>query len=215
MKKGLSEIVLILDESGSMNSSKSDTIGGVNGFLKSQQKIRGEASITLVKFSDYYKIVNDAAPLDDVVFLDESNYIPSNTTALFDAVGKTIDNIGKRLAETPEGSRPEKVIFAIITDGLENASSMFSQKQIFSMVTHQKEKYNWDFIFLGADIDTWGEEIGITNNVQISKNDLPRALKSLSYFTANERIGGLKKSLTNIFDMSDDQLDQKLGEMEK
>jgi hypothetical protein len=117
MGKNLCEIVIILDESGSMSSCKNDTIGGVNEFLKNQKRIKVEANVTLVKFSDYYKIVNDSTPLNQVVYLDETNYTPSNTTALLDAVGKTINSIGKRLADTPEADRPEKVIFAIITDG--------------------------------------------------------------------------------------------------
>jgi hypothetical protein len=214
MKKDLSEIILVLDESGSMESCKTDTIGGVNGFLKTQKKIKGEAKFTLVKFSDYYKVINDAIPLDQVMYLDEKSYTPSFSTALLDAVGKTIDSIGKRLAETPENERPEKVIFAIITDGYENSSSVYTQHQIFEMVSHQKKNYNWEFLFLGADIDAWGHEIGINNNVTMSKQDMPRSLKALSYFTANERMGGIKQKLSNFFDLSDDELDKKLGEME-
>lgn len=91
--------------------------------------------------------------MDQVVHLDENNYTPSNTTALLDAVGKAINSIGRRLADTPEADRPGKVIFAIITDGYENASTEFSRSQVFSMVTHQREKYGWEFIFLGANID--------------------------------------------------------------
>src|SRR5665811_509961 len=135
MKKNLCEIVVILDESGSMESCKTDTITGVNLFLNNQKRISGEANVTLVKFSDYYKIINDSIPLNQIVYLDENNYIPANTTALLDAVGRTIKTIGKRLADTPEADRPEKVIFAIITDGYENASREFSRKQVFDMVS--------------------------------------------------------------------------------
>ena len=170
MKNDLCEIVIILDESGSMESCKTDTINGVNLFLNNQKRINGEVYVTLVKFSDYYKIVNDKIPLDQIVYLDENNYKPSTSTALLDAVGKTIHTIGKRLADTPEDHRPAKVIFSIITDGYENASNDFSRKQIFDMVTHRREKYCWEFIFLGANIDAWGDEIGINLNVNIQKD---------------------------------------------
>jgi hypothetical protein len=207
MKKDLCEIILILDESGSMESCKRDTIGAVNQFISTQKKIKGEARLTLVKFSDYYKVVNDAIDLSQAEELNESNYIPSFSTALLDAVGKTIDNTGRRLASTPEEMRPEKVIFAIITDGYENASKEFTQKQIFDMVSHQKEMYSWEFIFLGADIDAWGEEIGITNNYSFAREALPETMKRVSNFFANERSGGPKKTFKSFFDPSDDELD--------
>ena len=211
MKKNLTLIAVILDESGSMSSCKSDTIGGFNEFVTSQQKIKGEANVTFVKFSDYYKIINDATPINHVSHLNESNYTPSNSTALLDAVGKTINSIGKRLANTPENERPEKVIMAIITDGYENDSKEFSRKQIFDMVTHQREKYNWQFIFLGANIDAWGQEIGIFNNVNISKDDLNRSFKGMSYYTANIRAGNVAS--TNDFNLTSTQLDEELEKM--
>ncbi len=212
MKKDLCEIVLVLDESGSMGTCKSDTIGGVNEFLNNQKRVKGEVNVTLVKFSDYYKIVNNAIPLDQVVYLDENNYTPSNTTALLDAVGKTINSIGKRLADIPEKNRPEKVIFSIITDGFENASREFSRSQIFDMVLHQKQKYNWEFLFLGADIDAWGEEIGITLNVNIHKDDLSRSFKGLSHHVIQNRMGNLKES-TDSFSLKESELKKKLNEL--
>jgi hypothetical protein len=209
MKKDLCEIVIILDESGSMGSCKTDTIGGVNLFLDNQKRIRGEARVTLVKFSDYYKIINDSVPLAEIIYLDENNYTPSNTTALLDAVGRTINSIGKRLADTPEVERPESVIFAIITDGYENASTEFSRSQVFSMVSHQRNKYSWRFIFLGADIDAWGEEIGINLNVNIQKNDLARSYKGLSHHVLCCRIDKMFEN-TDSFDLGEGELDRKL-----
>lgn len=138
-----------------MNDCKSDTIGGVNEFMNNQIRIKGKVNVTLIKFSDYYLIINNAIPLDQVAYLDKKNYTPSNTTALLDAVGKTINSTGARLGNMEENELPEKVIFVIITDGLENASCEFSRRQVFDMVTHQREKYNWEFIFLGAIIDAW------------------------------------------------------------
>ncbi len=212
MKKDLSEIVIILDESGSMGSCKSDTIGGVNLFLENQKRIKGDVRVTLVKFSDYYKIINDAIPLDQVAYLDDHNYTPSFSTALLDAVGKTINNLGKRFADTPETERPERIIFAVITDGYENSSREFTRSQIFQMVTHQKQKYNWEFIFLGADIDAWGEEIGIMMNVNINKNDLSRSFKGLSYHVLYCRMGRIIDTSAN-FNLSESELDKKLDEI--
>jgi hypothetical protein len=214
MKKDLCEIVIVLDESGSMGSCKSDTIGGVNLFLDNQKKIKGEVRVTLVKFSDYYKIVNDANPLDQVSYLNENNYTPSFSTALLDAVGKTINTTGKRLAETIEAERPEKIIFAVITDGYENSSREFTRRQVFQMVTHQKEKYSWEFIFLGADIDAWGDEIGITMNVKIHKNDLKRSFKGLSHHVLFSRMGRIFDT-SESFDISENDLDKKLDDIGK
>jgi len=211
MKKDLTEIVIVLDESGSMSSCKSDTIGGFNEFLSTQKKIKGEANVTLVKFSDYYKVVNDGTALEHVSPLNESNYTPSYSTALLDAVGRTINSVGNRLSSLPEDQRPEKVIFAVITDGYENASKEFKREKIFEMVTHQKTKYNWEFLFLGADIDAWGKEIGITSNVNVDKNAMFSNMSKMSYYTANYRTGSANFSTSN-FSLSDDQVKE---EMEK
>jgi len=211
MKKDLTEIVIILDESGSMSSCKNDTIGGFNEFLNTQQKIKGKANVTFVKFSDYYKIINDGTPIKNVCHLNEDNYTPSYSTALLDAVGKTFNSVGNRLANTPENERPEKILVAIITDGYENASKEFNRQQIFDIVKHQREKYNWEIIFIGADIDAWGKEIGILNNINISKNDLNRSFKGMSYYTANYRVGNTVS--TADFNLSNNQLDDELQKM--
>jgi len=214
MKKDLSEIIIILDESGSMASCIDDTIGGVNLFLDNQKRISGEARVTIVKFSDYYKIINNSVPLDQVAHLDYYNYSPSNSTALLDAVGKTINSIGKRLADTHEDKRPEKVIIAIITDGYENSSKEFSRSQVFSMVTHQREKYSWEFIFLGADIDAWGQEIGVSANVNIRKNDLRRSFKGLSVDVLSFRMDKMF-DYDETFNLPEAELDRKLNDFGK
>jgi hypothetical protein len=217
MKKDYCEIIMVLDESGSMSSCKSDTVGGVNEFLNNQKRLAGEVKVTLVKFSDYYKVINDAAPLQQIEYLNDHNYTPSNTTALLDAVGKTINKTGQRLAAMKEKNRPEKVIFVIITDGFENASQEFSQSEVFKMVTHQKEKYSWEFTFLGADIDTWGEEIGIVRNVKIGKNDLKRSFKGLSVNVLHQRLFINDNVADYGFDKSEEELDKDLnsiGEIE-
>ena len=214
MKKDYCEIVMVLDESGSMNSCKNDTIGGVNEFLKNQKRIKGDVNVTLIKFSDYYKVINDAVPLDQVVYLDDDNYTPSNTTALLDAAGKTINSIGLRFSATSEENRPEKVIFIIITDGFENASTEFTRRQVFDLVSHQREKYNWEFIFLGADMDAWGDQIGVQKNVRIAKNDLSRSYKALSMFAIESRMYNFFDA-DDVFNLSEKELDQKLNDLDK
>jgi len=212
MKKDLTEIVIVLDESGSMESVKSDTIGGFNEFLTSQKKIKGNANVTLVKFSDYYKVINDGTDIAHVSELNESNYTPSYSTSLLDAVGKTINSVGKRLADTPENKRPEKVIVAIITDGYENSSKEFTRGQINDMVGHQRDKYDWEFLFLGADIDAWGKEIGIYHNATVDKGDMRGNLNKLSYYTANYRTGSDAMNVSN-FTMNNADVTEELTKM--
>jgi uncharacterized protein YegL len=206
-------IVLVLDESGSMASCKSDTIGGFNEFLKTQKKIKGEANFTLVKFSDYYKVINEGIPLEKAESLNESNYTPSFSTALLDAVGKTINSTKKRIDETPKKERAKKVIFTIITDGYENASHEFSKTQIFDMIKECRDKYNYEFLFLGADVDAWGAEIGILANVNISKDDLSRSFKGMSYYTANYRTDC--SNTVGDFNLTEEELDKELSKHTK
>lgn len=170
MKSGLTEIVCILDKSGSMNSLRSDTIGGFNSFIDQQKKLPGDAYVTLALFNGSYEIAHDHIKLVDLPELDESTYIPDGYTALFDAVGRTITNIGERLSATDESERPEKVIVTIITDGHENASSDYTKTRIKEMIEHQTSVYSWEFLFLGANIDaaTEAESIGISRTKSVT-----------------------------------------------
>jgi len=151
MNNDLAEIVFILDRSGSMQGLEDDTIGGFNGFVQKQAEI-GPTLLTTVLFDDKYEILHNGVNATGVV-LTSGEYFTRGTTALLDAIGKTINDVGIRLNDTPEEQRPGKVIFVITTDGQENASREFSYAQIKQMITHQGEKYNWEFIFLGANID--------------------------------------------------------------
>jgi uncharacterized protein YegL len=213
MKKNLTEIVVVLDESGSMSHGKDDTMGGFNEFISTQKKLPGEVNFTFVKFSDYYKIINDGVSINHVAALNESNFTPSNSTALLDAVGKTINNIGNRLSNTDENLKPEKVLFVVITDGQENSSKEFTRANIFEMVKHQKEKYQWEFLFMGADVDAWGGEIGINSNVRYSKGDSSRSYKGLSHFTAMYRSAG--GQTVDSFQLDEQELDTKLADLTK
>ena len=126
MKENLTEVVFVLDRSGSMHGLEKDTIGGFNGLIDKQRKAEGETDVTLVLFDDTYELVYDRIPVREVPELTEKTYEAGGCTALYDAVGRTIDAVGMRLAGTPEEERPSKVLFVITTDGLENASTRFT-----------------------------------------------------------------------------------------
>jgi hypothetical protein len=164
MNQNLTEIVFILDRSGSMGGLESDTIGGFNSFVTKQAEI-GPTNLTTILFDDRYEILHNGIDAKKA-FLTEKEYYTRGCTALLDAIGKTINDVGKRLGKTPEARRPGKVIFVITTDGLENASVEFSYEEVKRMITHQGEKYSWEFIFLGANIDVAqeGNRLGIKEN---------------------------------------------------
>ncbi|MGM0846556.1 MAG: vWA domain-containing protein [Bacillota bacterium] len=163
MNKNLTEVVFLLDRSGSMAGLESDTVGGFNGFVKNQAGLRGKALITTVLFDDQYEVLWQGKPAESTKLTDKE-YFVRGCTAMLDAVGKTIAEVGHRLSTTPEDERPGKVIFAITTDGMENASREFTYEKIKKLISHQREKYNWEFIFMGANIDAAQEadNIGIS-----------------------------------------------------
>ncbi len=153
MNANLTEIACVIDRSGSMSSICSDAIGGFNSFLVGQQAQPGEARLTLVLFDHEYDVRYRGAPLHAVQPLDTTIYVPRGTTALLDAVGRTIDDLGLRLHHPPEAERPSKVIVAILTDGAENASKDYTYQRVAQMIRHQRERYSWEFIFLAANQD--------------------------------------------------------------
>ena len=153
MKKDLTELVFILDRSGSMSGLESDTIGGYNAMLEKQKKEPGEAIITTVLFDDKYELLHDRINLKGIAPITDKEYFVRGTTALLDAVGKTINKIANVQKHTAEEERAEQVMFVITTDGMENASREFSYEKVRRMIEHQKTKYGWEFIFLGANID--------------------------------------------------------------
>lgn len=157
MKKGLTEIVCVLDMSGSMGSTREDAVGGFNNFIDEQKKLPGDCNVTVVFFnSNEHRKWLDGKPIKDVPKLG-SEYQPAAMTPLLDAVGKTINEVGARLATADEKDRPERVLAIIITDGMENVSKEFSRKKIREMIKHQEEKYAWKFIFLGENMDAFTE----------------------------------------------------------
>lgn len=157
MSKELTEIVYILDRSGSMGGLESDTIGGFNSMIEKQKKTGEKAYVSTVLFDDVCEVLHDRVPIDEIAKITEEEYYVRGCTALLDAVGGAIHHIGNIHKYAREEDRPEKTIFVITTDGLENASSRYSYDRIRKMVKRQQEKYGWEFIFIGANIDSYVE----------------------------------------------------------
>ena len=153
MKKNLTELVFILDRSGSMGGLEPDTIGGFNAMLTRQKEQEGEANVTTILFDHEVQLLHDRFPLKAVAPLTEKDYYVRGCTALLDAVGGAIHHIGNIHKYARREDVPEKTLFVITTDGYENASRRYSYETVRRMIERQKEKYGWEFLFLGANID--------------------------------------------------------------
>jgi len=166
MKKGLTEIVFILDRSGSMGGLERDTIGGYNSMLERQKKEEGEAVLSTVLFDDKIEVLHDRKNLYDVKPITNSDYYVRGCTALLDAVGGTIHHIGNVHKNMPADQRPEKTLFIITTDGMENASKEYTYSKVKKLVEEKKRKYHWEFVFLGANIDA----VEVAGRFGVAKN---------------------------------------------
>jgi len=188
MKKNLTEIVFILDRSGSMQSLTDDTIGGFNSMIEGQKKEDGEAYVTTVLFDDNYELLHDHVDIQKVNPITTKEYYARGCTALLDAIGKTINSIGSRLSATPEDERPDKVMFVITTDGFENASKEFSKSTVKEMIEHQQEKYSWTFMFLGANMDAVGEAASLGINTDFARTYTADTWGTQSVYTAMNNV---------------------------
>lgn len=153
MKKNLTEIVFILDRSGSMSGLEADTIGGFNSLIEEQQSAEGEAVISTVLFDNLCEVIHDRINVRDIPPLTRKDYFPRGCTALLDAVGGAIHHIGNVHKYAREEDIPERTLFVITTDGLENASRRYDYEKVKTMIQRQKSKYGWEFLFLGANMD--------------------------------------------------------------
>ena len=153
MKKGLTEVVFILDRSGSMAGLEQDTIGGFNSLLEKQKKEEGEAYVSVVLFDDVTEVLYDRVDIHKVEPMTDRQYYVRGCTALLDAVGGAIHHIAMIHRYAREEDVPEKTLFIITTDGLENASRIYTYRKVKEMVEEEKEKYHWEFLFLGANMD--------------------------------------------------------------
>lgn len=157
MRKGLTEIVFILDRSGSMSGLESDTIGGYNSLISKQKKEEGEAIVSTVLFDDNCEVIHDRVNLGEIKPMTDKEYYVRGCTALLDAVGGAIHHIGNVHKYARDEDRPEKTLFVITTDGMENASHRYTYDKVKRMVEKKKKKHGWEFLFLGANIDAVAE----------------------------------------------------------
>jgi hypothetical protein len=198
MDPNYTDITLIWDRSGSMRAMKSEPIGAFNAFIEEQKKGEGKCLVTLILFDHEYVFAHRAVPIDKVVPLTKRTYIPRGTTALYDALGRAISEAGGRFAGMPENERPSKVIFATLTDGLENASKEWAGAQVKEAIETQTEKFNWSFVYLGTDvsqIQEQGERIGTLSANMVSYNqakagDLELKVRRMSGRVATYRATG-------------------------
>lgn len=189
MKKNLTEMVFILDKSGSMAGLETDTIGGFNSMIGRQKKEKGEALVSTVLFSNESQVIHDRIDLKKIEPLTDRQYYVGGCTALIDAIGGAIHHIGNVHKYAREEDRPEHTIFVITTDGMENASHRYSSDQVKAMVQRQKEKYGWEFLFLGANIDAveTAAHLGIAEDRAVNFHNDARG-QALNYIGVSEAV---------------------------
>ena len=197
MKKGLTELVMILDRSGSMSGLEADTIGGFNGMIEKQKKEDGEAYVSVILFDDQSEVIYDRVDIGRVEPMTDRQYYVRGCTALLDAVGDAIHHVGNIHKYARKEDVPEKTIFVITTDGMENASRRYNYNKVRRMIERQKEKYNWEFIFLGANIDAAAEasRLGIDAS-RAARYECDSAGTALNYSVVGDAVAKLRKCAT-------------------
>ncbi|MDO4488686.1 MAG: VWA domain-containing protein [Eubacteriales bacterium] len=195
MKKGLTEVVFILDRSGSMSGLEADTIGGFNSMIEKQKKEEGEAFISTILFDDRQEVLYDRVPVSKVEPMNDKQYFVRGCTALLDALGGAIHHIGNVHKYAREEDRPEKTLFIITTDGMENASRMYTYEKVKEMVERQKEKYGWEFLFLGANIDAveTAGRFGIDRDRALNY-ECDRAGTAVNFKAMSDAVSAVRKS---------------------
>lgn len=178
-KPNSTHIVFVVDRSGSMTAIAKDMVGGFKTFIEEQKKLPGECCVSLITFDSAYEVQYKSKPLAEV---GELVLEPRGSTALLDAMGKTIYDVGTMLASMNEEDRPSQVLFIVITDGQENSSREYTSKQVFDMITHQREKYSWEFIYLGANQDAiaTASSLGISTTNSVTYDATSRGTEELT-----------------------------------
>ena len=193
MKNNLTELVFIIDRSGSMAGFESDTVGGFNSMIEKQRKGEGEVYVSTVLFDNYSEVIHDRVSIQEIKPMTTAEYNVGGCTALLDAVGGAIHHIGNVHKYTRKEDVPEHTIFVITTDGMENASHSFSSQRVKEMIKRQTEKYGWEFIFVAANIDAieTADRIGIRReraaNYRQSREGYEACYESMSEFVTMKR----------------------------
>ncbi len=195
MRKGLTEVVFILDRSGSMSGLEADTIGGFNSLIEKQRKEEGEALISVVLFDDVTEVLYDRVPVDKVEPMNDRQYYVRGCTALLDAIGGAIHHIANVHKYAREEDRPEKTLFIITTDGMENASHKYDYSAVKKMVEKEEQKYGWEFLFLGANMDAIAVagRFGIRSNRAINYES-DRTGTALNYKVLSNTVSAVRRS---------------------
>jgi uncharacterized protein YegL len=195
MKKNLTEMVFILDKSGSMAGMESDTLGGFNSMIERQRKQPGEALVSTVLFSTGSEVIHDRVELSRIEPMTDRQYFVGGGTALIDAIGGAIHHIGNVHKYAREEDRPEHTVFVITTDGMENASRLYTSSQVKAMVERQKQKYGWEFLFLGANIDAveTASHFGIQQDRAVTYRNDSRG-QALNYEGITEAVAKVRRS---------------------
>ena len=196
MKKNLTELVFILDKSGSMAGLETDTIGGFNGMIERQKEMEGEALVSTVLFSDESTVIHDRVDLNKIEPMTKRQYYVGGCTALIDAIGGAIHHIGNVHKYAREEDRPEHTVFVITTDGMENASHRYNSEQVKAMVKRQKEKYGWEFLFLGANIDAveTASHFGIAKDRAVTFHNDSQG-QALNYRVVSRAVSTVRESM--------------------
>lgn len=209
MRDDLADITIVVDRSGSMADIRDDAEGGVNAFIAEQAKAPGDARLTLVQFDDKYEFVHRAVPVKEV---PKFVLNPRGSTALLDAVGRAITETGERLSAMPEADRPRLVAFVIVTDGHENASREFRLDKVRELITQQRDKYQWQFTFLGADDSAFaqGASLGLRAGDigQYSAANASAAYANASSKTLRSRMSASAGAASLASDFTEDERTQ-------